>query len=320
MLPEVIMMAGTSAGFKNVEHWSQQLQNGLKGLEKNRKDEMLEVLSVLLRETWLEDNCRAIALAHQGMFSFFYLISQNNSSQVECKTENFSDLNQIIEAFTQAVSLVPDKGEYFMYRGIVRMFKGDIDEAKSDLNRGLQLNTVDKNLKELTEFILNSNFASTIKTLKGLFQEDFEQFNIFQKDVIDEKVEKEIQRIEKEIQSKYELIHLNKEIQMLKEKTAKQHELIQKIWRLMEKTNVQGEEIQNLTEEAPTIKEYSQMIIEFLQRSKEEIQKLEGAIQSQRNKEEPQGSKEEIQKLEEELQRKKRERQNIIEEARKLIE
>jgi hypothetical protein len=307
---ETMKMAGIATGSEDIKRWSQQLQDGLQGLEENRWGEMVEVLSALLQETFLEDECRAIALAAQAMFPLHCCLSQNRNSQVKWKTKEVLDLNQITEDLTKAINLAPDKGEYFAYRGFVHLFKINIEEAKSDLNRTLQMEKIDNKIKEQIEIVLNSAFP-VIEELKEIYKErGRKEFNVFSIDEIKEYFEEKHQRDKEENQK------LKKEIQRVNEEAARKRELAQKLRRLMAEIH-EGEEFQNVTEEAPTIKEECERLTDFFQRRKEEIQKLEEELQ--RKKEEPQGRKEEIQKLEEELQRKKRDLHKVAGEATRLL-
>lgn len=270
---EVMDLAGIAATAEEVKRWSRELKKGLQGLEEKRSEKMVEVLSKLSQETWIEDECRAIALAGQGILLLYCFLSQNEgvyyfpsqnkgilekfickpySSQVE-KVKQIFDLNQIDKAFTQAMSLAPDKEVYFMCRIFVRGLKGNIDE--SDFNRILELDE------------LNNEEKEQIK----------------------------------------DLISFIKDLPNAEQSLTRMRELAQQILRLMEGTYGQGDGFQKLMEEPPTLGEEFERLLEFFRRATEfiqvkmyEIQKL--GVTPQIRREEIQRKTEELQELQELLE------------------
>lgn len=197
---EAMKMAGNATNSQDMKRWSQQFQNALKSFNENRWSDMDVVLSALLKESVLEDKCRAIALASKGMFPLVCIMTPYVKSQVKWKTEEVPDLDPIIEVLTQAVSLAPNKGEYLVYRGIVYLCRGDVDEANSDFNQCLQINGIDNKLKISIE-AFNDGFQQ-IKSLKELFSNhSCEQFNFFKSiPELEHKLEEEHEKNQKEIQ------------------------------------------------------------------------------------------------------------------------
>lgn len=240
---EAMNMAGIATGYEDVKRWSEQLQNGLRGLEEKRSNEMVEVLSKLLQEAQLEDKYRAIALAGRGIFPLSSNL-QKNSSSLERAAENTLGLDQTIEDLTKAVSLAPDKGEYFAWRCLAYMKKRDTEKARSDLNRALEL---DKDLYPLKE-----EMESTLSKLEELQMQNEELHNL-------------------------EGLMLS-----LKEKVAMREELEQGLRRLMEEICGQGEEFQSLRgkELAQRLVELLEIETEKLKKLAEELQKKKAEPQS----------------------------------------
>ncbi|MDZ8054124.1 MAG: hypothetical protein RMX68_019480 [Aulosira sp. ZfuVER01] len=312
---EAMNMAGIATSSEDIKRWSQQFLNGLKSLAQNHSGEIVEVLSALLQVTLLEDKCRAIALVYQGMFPLLCFISKNNIFEVRWKTEEIPNLNHIKESLTQAISLAPDKEECFIFRGMVNIFKGNIDEAKSDLNRVLQQYEIDRLLKQKIELVISEDYQS-IEYVKGLFkEEEFNNFNLFQINEITEKINqdknKEIQILNEEKQ------RLEKKIEILQGKAAKRSELNRIIWKLIEESSETAENSQKLTEET-SITEAFKQLGEILHKRTEEVKKLKEEIQMQ--KEGDHVEKEEIKKLEKEFQTKSIYLQKLIGEATRLVE
>ncbi|MBD2247675.1 hypothetical protein [Nostoc sp. FACHB-888] len=158
---EAMNMAGIASGSEDMRSWGQKFQNGLRALEKNLWFEMDEVLSELLRETCLEDNCRAIALSLQGFFPLLCFLSKYDISQVKWDTEEIPDLNKIIENLTHALNLA-SKSEYFAFRGFVHLLKANIVEGKADINKFLEVVEPDDILRKQVEDILNIDFNNLI--------------------------------------------------------------------------------------------------------------------------------------------------------------
>ena len=233
---EVIKIAGISTGSEDIKRWGQQLQNGLQRLEENHWEEMVEVLSVLLQESWLEDKHRAIALVYQGLSPLLCLISQNNSSQVQWRAKESLDLNQVLELLIQAVNLVPDNGEYLTFRGIVYMFKGSMDEAKADLTQALELNELDSKFKDVIKTFLAVDFQNAIECLRELYK-DYKQFNLHKMDFL-------------EITHKFE-----QEKQRLEEETQRLKEEVQRVEETRKFISTRKEEIKRLEEEIQTAKD-----------------------------------------------------------------
>ncbi len=262
---KVMNLAGIATNSEEIKGWCQKLQNGLQELEEKRSDEMVKVLSKLSQETWIEDECRAIALVGQGIYPFICLPKNEGilekflfrpySAQSAEEVNQILDLNQMDVALTQAVILAPDRGIYFLCRMFVHVLKRNIDEAKSDFNRALELDELgelDNEMKEQIEKILSS------------------------------------------------LENIHKVEQVLTERALKMRELAQQSLRLIEGTYGQGEEFQKLIEKAPTLFEDIMKLLEFFQRvaafiqtKLDEIQKFVG---------EPMLRKDEIQREIEELQ------------------
>jgi len=339
---EVIKIAGISTGSEDVKRWGQQLQNGLQGLEENHWEEMVEVLSALLQESWLEDKHRAIALVYQGLSPLLCFVSQNNSSQVQWRAKESLDLNQVLESLIQAVNLVPDNGEYLTFRGIIYMLKGSMDDAKADLTQALELNELDSKLKDVITTFLAVDFQNGIEYLRELYK-DCKQFNLFKIDPLEithkfeeekQRLKAEIQRInktraEEKTQREKEVQRLNEETQRAKEETQKLKEkidrgtdrrkkLAQELWKLVEEVYGQGEEIQNLREEVPAIKEACEKLTKFVSTRKEEIKRLEEEIQN--TKKNPHRSEKKIHEMEEELCINKKELLKVVEKFKKFRE
>jgi hypothetical protein len=151
-----IRMAGVSTDFGDLKNWGQKLHNGLQSLEENHSSEMFEVLSELSKEPLLEDECRAIALASQVTIPFHYKISKYTDINTWGKG-SIPDVSKEIETLNQAISLVPEKCEYFVYRGVLYFFARNWDNARSDLHHALNLAQAYSNeLKEPIQSLLES--------------------------------------------------------------------------------------------------------------------------------------------------------------------
>ncbi|MBW4512941.1 MAG: hypothetical protein KME64_41600 [Scytonematopsis contorta HA4267-MV1] len=314
---ETMKMAGAAINSEGIKLWSDKFLNALQNLEQNKCDDMLEVLSDLLREPCLEDKCRANALVGLAMFPFQCLISEDNNSQFKWKIEDIPDLNRVIEVLNQAITLAPDIEEYLVFRGIIYLLKGCIDEANLDFNRVLQLDKIDNELKEQIKAITIDIDFQYIENLKQIFpNQDLKQVNLFE---ITQKLEEEHQRKEQEIYILEQEVHKkNREIQRLEEKSVRRKELAKKIRKLMSETHEQRQESHYLSEENVNFTEECEKVRDFIHKSKAEIKKLVEEIQIK--KKDFVVNKEDIYKLQEKLKITSDECQKVAKEFQRLIE
>lgn len=278
---ETMKMAGITTSSEDIKRWGQQFHHGLLSLEQKCWGEMVEILSLLLQENFLEDNCRGIALLYQGFYSLLYFIFINKNPQAKLKTNKVLNLEQINEVLEQILKLGIDQKDCLIVKFLFNIVKKDINSAKATLNQVIEFHNLDKDsieIKEWLEFLLK---------------------------------EEELQALKEEQQK------LENKLARLQKKIARRLELSQEIRILMGDILQQREEFQNLTEKILT-KEELERLKEFFQRKIEEVQELAQEILIKR--EEPQTGKEEIKKLLEIFHIKYEGSQEVLNKVRELLE
>jgi tetratricopeptide (TPR) repeat protein len=283
---ETMRMAGNATDSEDMKRWSNQFLNGLQCLKDNSWGEIYETLSSLSKEPLLEDNFRAIALAAKVYCLLECTLKKGEGLKIAWGAEGIPDLSEVIEALNHAINLSPNKGEFFLIRGISYFTGKNFDNGKSDFRQALKLefNELDDKLRRSIEFLID--------------------------------LEEEKQKFKIELQNK------NEEIQKLQKKleliTAINQGFIQNIQRILNSVDWQEKDLLNMTQDTLTVKSESQRVLEFLKTRMEEIQNLNEEIQNRVK--DPHARTEETLLLEKELQRKVKECQCVKVEYLKLLE
>ncbi|BBD59222.1 tetratricopeptide repeat protein [Nostoc sp. HK-01] len=120
---ERMIQAGKDTNVAEIQHWGEQLANGLKAYEEKQYEIVAEMLTALLSNTFIEVNWRAVALDWRG--------------HVYTKSNQYS---KALEDLTEAIKLVPDEAEYLVDRGWTYRLMERHQEALSDYNRAIEIN------------------------------------------------------------------------------------------------------------------------------------------------------------------------------------
>jgi hypothetical protein len=283
---ETMRMAGNATDSEDMKRWSNQFLNGLQCLKDNSWGEIYETLSSLSKEPLLEDNFRAIALAAKVYCLLECTLKKGEGLKIAWGTEGIPDLSEVIEALNHAINLSPNKGEFFLIRGISYFTGKNFGNGKSDFRQALKLefNELDDKLRRSIEFLID-------------FEEEKQKFKI------------ELQNKNEEIQK------LQKKLELI---TAINQGFIQNIQRILNSVDWQEKDLLNMTQDTLTVKSESQRVLEFLKTRMEEIQNLNEEIQNRVK--DPHARTEETLLLEKELQRKVKECQCVKVEYLKLLE
>jgi tetratricopeptide (TPR) repeat protein len=290
---ETMRMAGNATDSEDIKRWSNQFLNGLQCLKDNSWSEIYETLSGLSKEPLLEDNCRAIALVSKVFCLLECTLKKGEDLEIVWGTEGIPDLSEVIEALNHAINLVPNKGEFFLLRGLSYYSGENFDNGKSDFRQALEFgfDELDDELKKGIESLIDN------------IERNVEQ-------------REEIQRLEIETQNmKEENQRLER---ILESKTTIEQEFVQNIRRVLNSVDWQGTDSQRMKQESPTLQSECQRVSEFFEIRMEEIRNLKASIQIRVK--DSQSRTEETQKMYEEFQRKAKEVRYIQVEYLKLLE
>jgi tetratricopeptide (TPR) repeat protein len=288
---ETMRMAGNATDSEDIKRWSNQFLIGLQCLKDKRWNEIYETLSILSKEPYLEDNCRAIALESQVSCLLECTLNKNHGLKISWGIEGIPDLSQAIEALTRAIALTPKKGKYFLMRGISYYNGGNFDDGRLDFRQALEF--------EFSE--LDDELRGQIKYI---VENDIQQWR------------EEVQRLEIELQSNREEVQRLQRIFELT--TTIKQKFIQDIRRILDSVDWQEIDSRSIKQESPTLQSEYQRVSNFLEIRMEEIRNLKESIQN-KSKDSP-ARTEETQKLKEEFQRKFKEVKYISVEYQKLCE
>nr|MBD2364985.1 tetratricopeptide repeat protein [Anabaena minutissima FACHB-250] len=123
---ERMIQAGKDTDIAEIQHWGEQLANGLKAYEEKQYEIADEMFTALLSNTFLEVKWRAVALDWRG--------------HVYTQSKQYS---KALDDLTEAIQLVPEEAEYLVNRGWTYRLMERYQEALADYNRAIEINPKD---------------------------------------------------------------------------------------------------------------------------------------------------------------------------------
>lgn len=139
-----IMTAGEFTNCAEVQQWGEQLRQSLQAYDEENYKPILDVLSLLLKDSRLDNKHRAIAIVQQIMIVLIRFFNQQAANlKAPPKTPNRNacspDYSQILLDLNNAVNLAPDEPGVFMMRGHIHMLVGNIEASEIDFKQAIEL-------------------------------------------------------------------------------------------------------------------------------------------------------------------------------------
>ncbi|MHC5775232.1 tetratricopeptide repeat protein [Nostoc sp.] len=152
---ETIMQAGKDTGYAEVQHWGEQLTNGLKAYEDERYQITVEIFNALLQNSTIELEWRLIALLWRGVSYFRMELYSKALQDLDCVIalqpyklvvfirgltyHNMERYSEAIQDFDRIIAVDSDNKLVLTIRGLAHWEIQDYSKALQDFDRAIAL-------------------------------------------------------------------------------------------------------------------------------------------------------------------------------------
>ncbi|OKH34403.1 hypothetical protein FACHB389_15745 [Nostoc calcicola FACHB-389] len=161
---ETMFQAGKDVDSSEIQHWGEQLTNGLKAFEEKFYPVTLEMFTAVVQNSRIEVKWQPIALGWRGItyrnmeryaealqdFDHAIELNPKDDWAIACRGVTYRNMERYAEAlqdFDRAIELNPKDDWAMASRGVTYRLMGRYAEALQDFNRAIELNPNELNPK-----------------------------------------------------------------------------------------------------------------------------------------------------------------------------